>query len=392
MKRLGRIAAVLAVVALVAVPVLPAGAAPSAPDIYESSATAGGLHASIAVPAYFEVFGPYAFAEATNGSSHSYEAPGYGGFFLTAAAEQFGFPPPPGTTETLYPQGPRTAGTPAAPVDANVGESSGRSGPDGASGKAIAGRGAFAPAFDVAFGEASASVVARAKAVTSTSSIAMQDIELADGLVSIDQVTGTALSRSTGTAGGGSTDGSIAMTGLRVAGVPVDLRADGVVVAGMPFTLPDSDLPVNDVLSQAGVKIERLPDVRNVSADGQIAEIRVGGIRFTFTQPNAEVTLIVTIGDLVARSRAVDLPDAPAVQLPSITPVSPPLVAVGTIRRPVVIDRVLPSLRVGDPAVRRLVRTEPVGGGDWIAIAALAALAAPLSLLVRRAFRAAARP
>ena len=94
------------------------------------------------------------------------------------------------------------------------------------------------------------------------------------------------------------------MTGLRVAGIPVDLRADGVVIAGTPATLPDSGLPINDVLAQAGVKIERLPDVRNVTADGQIAEIRVGGIRFTFTQPNAEVTLIVTIGDLVARSRA----------------------------------------------------------------------------------------
>lgn len=387
-----RIFASVAVIVLAALPAVPAHAATSAPDVYEASATAGGLHASIAVPAFFEIFGPYAFAEATNGASHSYEAPGYGGFFLTAAAEQFGFPPPPGTTETLYPQGPRQAGTPAAPVDANVGESSGRSGPDGASGKAIVGRGAFTPAFDIGFGRAATSVVARANAVTSTSSIAMQDVELADGLVSIDQVTGTALSRSTGEAGGGKTAGSIAMTGLRVAGVPVDLRADGVVVADMPFTLPDSGLPVNDVLSQAGVKIERLPDVRNVSADGQIAEIAVGGVRFTFTQPNAEVTLTVTIGDLVARSRAVDLPDLPRVRLPSVAPVSPPIVAVGTVRPPVVIDRVLPSLRVDEPAVRRVVRTEPVGGGDWIAVAALEAFAAPLSLIVRRAFRAASRP
>jgi hypothetical protein len=387
-----RIAAAIAIVCLGVAPVLPAHAATAVPDVYESSATAGGLHASIAVPAFFEVFGPYAFAEATNGASHSYQAPGYGGFFLTAAAEQFGFPPLPGTTETLYPQGPRRAGTPAAPVDGNALESSGESGPNGSSGKAIAGRGAFAPAFDVAFGEAAASVVATAAGVTSTSSIAMQDVELADGLVSIDQVTGTALSRSTGRAGGGHTDGSIAMTGLRVAGVEIDLRADGVVIAGMPATLPDSGLPINDVLSQAGVTIERLPDVRNITRDGQIAEIRVGGVRFTFREPNAEVTLIVTIGDLVARSRAVDLPDAPRVQLPSVAPVSPPLVESGTIAPQPVTLPVLPSLVVDEPAVRRVVRTEPVGGGDWIAIAALAALAAPFSLIVRRAFRAAVRP
>jgi hypothetical protein len=255
------------------------------------------------------------------------------------------------------------------------------------------GRGALAPAFDIGFGKAAASVVATTDAVTSTSSIAMQDVELADGLVSIDQVTGTALSRSTGRAGGGHTDGSIAMTGLRVAGVPVDLRADGVVIAGTPATLPDSDLPVNDVLSQAGVTIERLPDVRKVTPDGQIAEIRVGGVRFTFHQPNAEVTLTVTIGDLVARARALDLPDTPKVQLPSVAPVSPPLVASGTIvPAPVLCCPVLPSLAVDEPAVRRVVRTEPVGGGDWIAIAALAALAAPFSLIIRRALRAAVRP
>lgn len=391
MRRIKRSAAATAMVLLAFAPIVPAYAAADTPDVFEASATAGGLHAQVAVPAFFEVFGPYAFAEATNGASHSYEAPGYGGFFLTAAAEQFGFPPPPGTTETLYPQGPREAGTPEAPVDGNVGESSGRSGPNGASGKAIVGRGAFAPAFDVAFGEAAASVVATAGGVTSTSQVAMQDVELADGLVSIDQVTGTALSRATGRAGGGHADGSIAMTGLRVAGVPIDVRADGVVIAGTPATFPDGGLPINDVLAQAGVEIERLPDVRKVTSDGQIAEIRVGGVRFTFREPNAEVTLTVTIGDLVARSRAVDLADAPRAQLPSITTVSPPIVSVGTVQPPLRLPT-LPPRTTGETAVRRVVRTEPVAGGDWIAIAALAAFAAPLALIVRRAFRAAVRP
>jgi len=112
MKVLARIAATCGALYLIAVPVPASGAAAAVPDVYESTATSGGLHASIAVPAFFEIFGPYAFAEASNGASHSYEAPGYGGFFLTAAAEQFGFPPLPGTTETLYPQGPTSAGTP----------------------------------------------------------------------------------------------------------------------------------------------------------------------------------------------------------------------------------------------------------------------------------------
>ena len=392
MRRIGRIAAVVAVALLIAGPV-PVGADAAVPDVFESSATAGGLHASLAVPAYFEVFGPYAFAEATNGSSHSYEAPGYGGFFLTAAAEQFGFPPPPGTTETLYPQGPTSAGTPPSPADANFFESSGRSTATGASGRSVVARGAFAPAFDVGLGQAAASVVADAKAVTATSSIVMEDVELADGLVSIDQVTGTARSRSTGSRSGADADGSIAMTGVRVGDIPVELRADGIVIAGTPYTTPDSGIPVDDFLAQAGVKVERLPDSKRISSDGQVAEIAVGGIRFTFSQPAAEFTFTVTMGDLVARARVLDLPDAPAAPVIDVAPVVPPT-ATRNVTQPAPLPVApRPAAVVRDTGVsRRLVRTTDADGADWIAIAALAALAAPFSLIIRRVFRAAARP
>jgi hypothetical protein len=393
-KVVARIAAIGALVVLVAGPV-PMGADADVPDVFESSAVAGGLHASLAVPAYFEVFGPYAFAEATNGSSHSYEAPGYGGFFLTAAAEQFGFPPPPGTTETLYPQGPRSAGTPGTPTDANVFSSSGRSGPNGASGRSVVARGAFAPAFDVGLGQAAASVLADATGVTATSAIAMQDVELADGLVSIDQVTGTARSRATGRSTGSDADGSIAMTGLRVGDVPIDLRADGIVIAGTPYTAPDGGVPIDDFLAQAGVKIERLPDSKRVSEDGEVAEFAVGGIRFTFSQPAAEFAFTVTMGDLVARARALDLPEpepapVPAVDAPPIAPPAAPIVDRSVRGGGGVVDGspIMPS----DVVRRRVVRTTSADGADWILISAFAALAAPMSLIVRRAFRAAARP
>jgi hypothetical protein len=402
MKRALRIAAPFFLGALVFVVAGPgvgrpadAAQAQSVPDVFEASAVAGGLHAEIAVPAFFEIFGPYAMSEATNGSSHSYQAPGYGGFFLTAAAEQFGFPPLPGTTETLFPQGPTSAGTPPAPVDGNGFESSGRSTANGSSGRSVIARGAAAPAFDVGLGEAASSVLADAKGVTSRSSITMEDVELADGIVSIDQVTGHALSRSTGKRGGGATDGSIAMTGLRVAGIPIDLRADGLVVAGTPLTLPDSGLPINDFLSAAGITIERLPNVHNVSADGREAKIRVGGIRFTFAQPAAEVRFSVTIGDLVTSTRVLDLPDVAtstpddgrATQGQVISEETPALCCPRQIDHASVITEPQAAL-----TTRRIVRSEPARGGDWIAIAAIAALAAPLALIIRRAFRAAARP
>ena len=105
----GACAGALAALAVVA-GAWPAGAqGESLPAVFEARAEAGAIHDSVAVPAYFETFFPYSLSEASNGSSHGYHAVFYPGFFLTAAAEQQGFPAPPGTTETLYPQGPTTA-------------------------------------------------------------------------------------------------------------------------------------------------------------------------------------------------------------------------------------------------------------------------------------------
>ena len=94
-----------------------AGAAPAGlPDIFEARAEVGGLHDSISVPAYFETFAPYSLSEADNDSSHSFQAPFYPGFFLFAAAQFYGFPPPPGTAEALWPQGPKQAGVEFIPL------------------------------------------------------------------------------------------------------------------------------------------------------------------------------------------------------------------------------------------------------------------------------------
>jgi hypothetical protein len=383
-----RLLVVVGVVFLLGAPI----AVAAVPDVYESSAISGGLHASVSVPAFFEVFGPYAFTEASNGASHSYEAPGYGGFFLTAAAEQFGFPPPPGTTETLYPQGPQEASTPALPNGSSLLSSSGRSSRDGAEGQATVGAGGQAPYFLVGGGHASSSVKALASAVTATSNLRLQDLSLADGLVTIDQVVGSASARSTGRAGGGTSDGQISMFGVKVAGVSVDLRPDGVVLAGAPFTAPGTGLPVDDFLAIFGITFERLPLTKTITPDGRTAEVKVGGVRFTFSQPTSEFELVVTIGDLTARSRAVDLP-APPVDVPRTV-----TTAIDTTRGAIVSasgDALAPEQVTDVPqaiASRSIVRTRPVRGADWVAIAALAALAAPLMLIIRRAFRAAVRP
>src|SRR2546423_12706957 len=77
-----------------------ASAAPGI-DVFEARAEAGGIHDSIAVPAYFETFLPYSLDEASNGSAHGYHSTFYGGVFL---------PPPPGQDRAPHP--PRAEGTP----------------------------------------------------------------------------------------------------------------------------------------------------------------------------------------------------------------------------------------------------------------------------------------
>ncbi len=342
------------------------------PDVYESSATAGGVHVEIAVPAFFEAFGPYSFSEASNEASHSYQAPLYMGFFLTAAVEQFGFPPLPGTSETLFPQGPTEAGTPQTPVDANGFESSGRSTATGASGSAVVTRGAVAPLFDIGLGKAESSVQADAGGVTAKSSLVLEDVGLSDGLFSIDHVVGSAQSRATGKSGEGTTAGTITLSGIRLAGIPIDL--------------PIESLPTGDELPLGGITIERLADQRTLSSNGQIAEIHLGGFRITIDQPAAEFKFSVTIGDLIARSRVVDLADAQPVDTSEGTVTQS---TVGATTTTPVIRRT-----PGEESLitRTVVTTAPVKGGNWIAIAALSALAAPLSLIIRRAFQAGLRP
>jgi hypothetical protein len=343
------------------------------PDVYESTATAGGVHVEVAVPAFFEAFGPYSSSEASNDASHSYHAPLYLGFFLTAAAEQFGFPPPPGTSETLFPQGPTEAGTPQTPVDANGFESSGRSTATGASGSSVITRGAVAPLFDIGLGKAESSVQADAGGVTAKSSLVMEGVGLSDGLFSIDHVLGSAQSRATGKPGEGTAAGTITLSGIRLAGIPIDL--------------PIESLPTGDELPLGGITIERLADERTLSPDGQIAEIHLGGFRITIDQPAAEFKFSVTIGDLIARSRVVDLADPSPLDTSNDETVAPSTVG-ATTSTPVV------GRTPGEESLitRTVVTSTPVRGGNWIAIAALSALAAPFLLIVRRAYKAAVRP
>jgi len=345
------------------------------PDVFEARAEAGGEHDSIAVPAYFETFFPYSLSEASNGSSHGYHAVFYAGFFLTAAAEQYGFGPPPGTTETLYPQGPTQGSNAVVPVQqAAFGSSNGVSSASGTSGQATAGGGDLPGIGHVGFGEVSTSVDAVADKVTSTAHVVMHDLTLA-GTITIGSITGDATAVATGASGGAVTTGGLSLADVRVLGVPLDLFSGAI--PGIPG--------VQDILTAAGVSITRQPDVRETSPDGTDAHLHLGGVTFTFTRPEREFTLEVTFGRLDVAARALRASPAPSVVRGALDDVEDLTsnVAIGASTLNPAPD--LSAIPIGGVTA---VRRTSVRGADFSVLSAVIALAAIAALFSRRVLHA----
>jgi hypothetical protein len=385
-----KVAGTAVALALVAFASPRAGAAPGI-DVFEARAEAGGIHDSVAVPAYFETFLPYSLDEASNGSAHGYHSTFYGGFFLTAAAGQYGAPNPPGTTETLYPQGPTTASASTIPFPgAEMGSSHGTSSATGSDGAATFGGGGFGPQGSLAFGQTATSVKV-GSVVRSSATVVMQDLHL--GPLAIGAVHASAEAVSGASPGTGKTTSSLTFAGATVNGAPIaDLATLGQAS------------PLDAVLAQAGLTITRLPDTRAVNKDGTDSRIEIGGVKVTFAQPAQEFTVTWTLGRVQARSRALPALDAAAARVATpqcceptgapdseaITPPNPsesgPLSSLGSGVAP---DT---SGTAAGAVTRRIVRTTRARGMDVSTLAGLIALAAIFGSLARRAFRAAASP
>jgi hypothetical protein len=391
--RLPSTAKVVAAAFAAAVSVLPLPRARAATgfDVFEARAEAGGIHDSIAVPAYFESFLPYSVDEASNGSAHGYHSTFYGGFLLTAAGEQYGAPNPPGTTETLFPQGPTTASASTIPFPgAEMGSSHGASSATGSEGGATFGGGGFGPQGSIGFGQTTTSVKA-GSVVRSQAAVVMHDLHL--GPLVIGAVNASAEAVSGGSRGTGKVSSSLTFAEATVNGMPIANLA-GV---GQPT-------PLDDALAQAGLTITRLPDTRAVNSDGTDSRIEIGGVKVTFSQPAQEFTVTWTLGRVQARSRA--LPSLAAVPTPAPRPALPglgsnlveaPVPASGgagaiatTPSPPTAVAPVTVGAAAGE--VRRIRRTTAAAGMDVTVLAALIALVAIFASLARRAFDAVASP
>lgn len=441
MTRAGRALALagllLAASAGTAGPSAAAGAAsgPDAPPaIYEARAEAGGFTDSLSVPALFETFTPYSRSEIGAGNSSGLHAVFYPGFLLSAAAFQQGFPPPPGTTETLYPQGPFEAEAEFPPVGfgptapGRVAGSSGRSGETESSGEAHYG-GYKSPDFTFSSAETTTGVTAATAAVKSTAGVVFHDVRMGDALV-VDSVVATAEAVADGVPGGARQSGSVTFVGAKLLGTPVVLTPTGLSVGDTTGPFP-ATTPIDSLLAQAGLSVRLLPDSQAASADGTESHRTIGGVEIRFDRPEREFGVGFVLGRLSVSARAVrlentlaDLPvDAPAttdhpvprdplaIEAPPAVFVAEPLPGPETfvsvvIRRiyepapeatvaPAPVDTPAPSPAPAaalPAASGASTRPPPVRTGDWSGIAGVLVLAGPAAILLRRLLRVATAP
>jgi len=275
--------------------------AAGAPSIYEARAEAAAFADSFSVPAQIDTFTPYSLSETASGSSHGLQAVFYPGFLLSAAAFQQGFPPPPGTTETLYPQGPVDGKSSVFPGGFGAG-SSGKSGPAASSGEAHYGAGGSADS-GATFGLSKTSVSAQTATVKSVADVVLNQVRLGGGLV-IGSVIATAEATADGTAGGARNSGSVILNGLTLSGTPLTLGPDRLQAGGQKTDVPGPE-GGNAALAAAGISIRRLPDSRVTSADGTESRLDLGGYEILIDQPAREFRARYVLGQVSVLARAV---------------------------------------------------------------------------------------
>jgi hypothetical protein len=407
----------------------------SPPPIYEARAEAGAVTDSLSVPAQIETSTPYSLSEANNDSSHGVHAVIYPGLLLSAAAFQQGLPPPPGTTETLYPQGPVEGQADVVPLPAEFGggpgstaRSAGHSGPTGSFGEAR--YGGFSPATGVSvqFGQARTSATA-GSVVRSAAEVVLQQVRI--GGFAADTVTTTAEATADGSRDGGRASGSVKLAGATLMGTPVTLGPTGLTVGGTTAELPTTPT-VDELLAQAGVSVRRLPDTETKSPDGTESRLEIGGLEVRLDQPGQEFSTAFVLGRASVRARAVRLTAAPGIPpqipsqpefkpetptqselfpgvagsllsgpLPAAQPESratapapgpPPTVAGETLVAPLPPAASPPPGAPAQSLARPTAQRDAVHRADWSGLSALIALAAPGALILRRILRLVAAP
>lgn len=297
-------------VLLVLVPVTTGGAGAEtagggSPSIYEARAEAAAFANGFAFPAQIDTFTPYSLSETASGSSHGLHAVFYPGFLLSAAAFQQGFPPPPGTTETLYPQGPVDGKASVLPLPVNGAGSSGSSGPATSTGEAHYGSSGSGDPGGT-FGLSKTSVSAQTATVRSTADVALNQLRLGGGLV-IGSIVASAVATADGTAGGAKNTGSVILQGVTLSGTPLTLSPDRLRAGGQTTDLPSPE-GANAALAAAGISIRRLPDSRVTAEDGTESRLELGGFEIRIDQPEREFHARYVLGRVSVLARAVRSP------------------------------------------------------------------------------------
>lgn len=200
--------------------------------------------------------------------------------------------------------------TSVAGVTAGVGTAEGESKSvrDDATGTVAEGRVAAAgfagPGFQIGAASSRSTVLTKDGKLTSLSSSRTEDIDIA-GVLHIGSVTSEARTSLSGSASSSAATASTIVSDIQVAGIPVSLGEDGLVVAGQNIPtdqLRDIQEQVNAMLGEARITVEALPSsVETLTEDGTEGSAETTGLRLVFSQ---QLPQRLTVRILLGRASA----------------------------------------------------------------------------------------
>lgn len=186
----------------------------------------------------------------------------------------------------------------------------------------------------VVIGQASSAAAAGAdgERMAAGASTHVSDISIAE-VLTIDSVTSSVSGAVGGRPGTASLETTLTITGAAVAGVPVTINDDGVMVSDQSAPGPldaATQEQVNAALAAAGLRVRTVAGAEPVAApDGTKVQAASGGLQISFSDPQGALALTISIGESVLRMQGFQppsLPSTPTTATVGDPPSTPPAV------------------------------------------------------------------
>lgn len=204
---------------------------------------------------------------------------------------------------------------------------------------AVAGTSVRSPAFTIGASTSRSEVKIVDGIVVSTTTAKLSDVNIA-GVLAIDSIVSTATAKASGVAGGADATGEFDFSGVSVAGIPIKITPQGIIIGsfpnippipilGLPVPTPSfPSIPIDlspvftvvvQALKSAGITFSPFENpVLTESADGRAASATVKGFGIRVDQLESGSFQELRLGVATASSTATIFEDsAPEIQAPS---------------------------------------------------------------------------